>query len=63
MDSVLKLSILIVQILALHQNGVEFRQWFNSAIRTSVTAPYDDVLRREIENFHLFTLPLAHFEL
>ena len=46
MDSVLKLSILIVQKLALHQNGVEFRQQFNGAIRTSLTAPYDDVRRR-----------------
>ena len=46
MDSVLKLSILIVQKLALHQNGVEFRQQFNGAIRTSLTAPYNDVQRR-----------------
>ena len=39
MDSVLKSSILIVQRLALHQNGVEFRQQFNGAIRTSLSAP------------------------
>ena len=25
--------------------GVEFRQQFNGAIRTSLTAPYDDVQR------------------
>ena len=31
---------------ALHQNGVEFRQQFNGAIRTTVTAPYNDVQRR-----------------
>ena len=30
---------------ALHQNGVEFRQQFNSAIRTSPTASYDNVRR------------------
>ena len=28
---------------ALHQNGVEFRQQFNGAIRTSLTTPYDNV--------------------
>ena len=48
MDSVLKSSILIVQKLALHQNGVEFRQQFNGAIRTSLTAPHDDGRRRAI---------------
>ena len=31
--------------LALHQNGVEFRQKFNGTIRTSLTASYDDVRR------------------
>ena len=36
----------IVQRLALHQNGVEFRQQFYGAIRTSLTALYDDVRRR-----------------
>ena len=46
MDSVLKSSILIVQRLALHQNGVEFRQQFNGAIRTSLSAPHDNVRRR-----------------
>ena len=46
MDSVLKLSILIVQKLALHQNGVEFRQQVNGSIRTSLTAPHDDIRRR-----------------
>ena len=39
MDSVIKSSILVIQRLALHQNGVEFRQQFNGAIRTSLTAP------------------------
>ena len=48
MDSVLKSSILIVLKLALHQNGVEFRQEFNGAIRTSLTAPHDDGRRRAI---------------
>ena len=37
MDIVLKSSILIVQKLVLHQNGVKFRQQFNGAIRTSLT--------------------------
>ena len=46
MDSVLKSSILIVQRLALHQNGVEFRQQFNGAIRTSLSVPHDNVRRR-----------------
>ena len=46
MDSVLKSSILIVQKLTLHQNGVEFHQQFNGAIRISVTASYDDILQR-----------------
>ena len=45
MDSVLKSSILIVQKLALHQNGVKFRQQFNGAIRSSLSAPYNDVRR------------------
>ena len=36
---------MIVQKLALHENGVEFRQQFNGAIRTSLTASYDDVRR------------------
>ena len=46
MGSVLKSSILIAQKLALYQNGLEFRQQFNGAIKTSLTAPYDDVRRR-----------------
>ena len=45
MDSVLISSVLIVQKLALHQNGVEFCQQFNGAIRTSLTAPHDDIRR------------------
>ena len=46
MDSVLKSSILIVQRLALHQNGVDFHQQFNGAISTSISSPYDNVWRR-----------------
>ena len=46
MKYVLQLSILIVQRQALHQNGVEFRQQFNGAIKTSLTALYNDVRRR-----------------
>ena len=34
------------QSLALHQNGVEFCQLFNGAIRISLSAPYDNVWRR-----------------
>ena len=41
-----KISILIVQRLALHQNWVEFCKLFNDAIRTSLTTLYDDVQRR-----------------
>ena len=44
----LKLSILIVQKPALHQNGVEFRQQFIYAIRTSLINSYDDVQHRAI---------------
>ena len=40
MDSVLNLSILIVQRLVLHQNGVEFCQLFNGAIKNSLTASF-----------------------
>ena len=43
-----KWSIFIVQKLALHKNGVEFRQQFNGAICTSLATPYDDVRRRAI---------------
>ena len=45
---ILKLSILIVQRLALHQNGVEFRQKSIGAIRCSVATSYDDVRRRTV---------------
>ena len=41
----LRWSIFIVQKLALHKNGVEFRQQFIGDIRTSLTATYDDVRR------------------
>ena len=37
---------LIVQRQALHQNGVEFCEHFNDAIRTSLTAPHNDIRRR-----------------
>ena len=40
MDSVLKTSILIVQKLALHQNGVQFCQQFDGAIKTSVSVQH-----------------------
>ena len=42
----LKWSILILQSLALHKIGVEFYQQVNGDIRTSLTAPYDDVRHR-----------------
>ena len=45
-SSGLKWSVFIVQKLALHENGVEFRQQFNGAICTSLATPYDDVRRR-----------------
>ena len=61
MNGVLKLSILIVQKLALHQNGVEFRQQFNGAIRTSLTAPHDDVRRRaRLKTLIFFFLNPSH---
>ena len=41
-----KWSLFIVEKLALHKNGVEFRQQFNGAICTSLATPYDDVRRR-----------------
>ena len=53
-DSVLKSSILIVQKLALHQNGVEFRQQFNGSIRSSLTPPFDDIRRRARLKISLF---------
>ena len=37
---------MIIQWLALHQNGVDFCQQFNGAIRTSLTALYNNVQRR-----------------
>ena len=47
----------MVQRLALHQNGVEFRQQFNGAIITSLTALYDDVRRHLII---CYTMKLGH---
>ena len=38
----------LVQKLALHQNGVEFRQKSTGAIRCSVATSYDDVRRRTV---------------
>ena len=59
-DSVLKSSILIVQRLALHQNGVEFRQQFNDSIRTSLSAPYDNVrCRARLRTFIFFFFNLS----
>ena len=46
-DSVLKLSILIVQKLALHQNGLEFRQQFNGAVRISLTVRIFQIAKSE----------------
>ena len=40
-----KSYILIVKRLALHQNGVEFCQQLNNAIRTNLTAAYNDIQR------------------
>ena len=42
----LKWLIFIVQKLALHKNGVEFRQQFNGVIRTNLTATYNNVQHR-----------------
>ena len=42
----LKWSIIIVQKLTLHKNGVEFRQLFSGNIRTSLTAPKNHVRRQ-----------------
>ena len=56
MDSVLKSSILIVQKLTLHQNGVEFHQQFNGAIRSSLSASYNDERRTRLKNLIFFFL-------
>ena len=45
-EEVLKSPFFVVQKAAAPKNGVEFRQQFNGAIRTSLTAPHDDVRRR-----------------
>ena len=45
---------MIIQRLALHQNGVEFHQLFNDAIRTSLITLYDDVQRRTTSPKNLF---------
>ena len=47
---VLKLSILIVQRLALHQNGVEFSQQSIGDIRISLATLYDDVQCRVMKS-------------
>ena len=44
--NVLNSSIFVVQKLALHQNGVEFRQQSIGDIRSSVATLYDVVRRR-----------------
>ena len=43
-----KLSIFVAQRLALHQNGVEFRQLSIGDIRISLATPYDVVRRRAV---------------
>ena len=45
-SSGLKWSVFIVQKLALHKNGVEFRQQSNGAICMSLVTPYDNLRRR-----------------
>ena len=45
---VLKLSIFVAQRLALHQNGVEFRQLSIGDIRISLDTSYDVVRRRAV---------------
>ena len=45
---VLKFSILVAQRLALHQNGVEFRQLSIGDIRISLATTYDVVRRRSV---------------
>ena len=44
--------------LVLHQNGVEFRQQLNGAIRTSLTATYGDVRRHTVSLRKLGLEPL-----
>ena len=56
----LKLPILIVERLAFHQNGVEFHQQFNGAIRTSLTVPYDHVQHRATSPKICFTHTYTH---
>ena len=51
----LKWSILIVQKLGLHKNGVDFCQQFNGTIRTSLTALYANLRCRTM-------LPVTHTE-
>ena len=47
---VLKSSIIVVQKLALHQNGVEFRQQPIGDIRISLAASYNVVRRRATQS-------------
>ena len=47
---VLRSSILVVQKLALHQNGVEFRQQSIGDIKSNVATLYDIVRRRATES-------------
>ena len=58
----LKWSIFIAQRLTLHKNGVEFCQQFNGAIRTSLTALYDDVRRhlKFVTDIHTHTHTHRH---
>ena len=56
---VLKSSIFVVQKLALHQNGVEFRQQSIGDIRSSVTTLYD-VLRRRATKSKFSVYILTH---
>ena len=55
---VLKLSIFVVQKLALHQNGVKFRQLSISDIIISLATLYDIMRHRLTESKFLVYIPL-----
>ena len=60
---VLNSSIFVVQKLALHQNGVEFRQQSIGDIRSSVATLYDVARRRATESkfsVYILTHSLMH---
>ena len=55
--NVLKSSILVVQRMALHQNGVEFSQQSIGDIRISLATLYDVMRRRVRESEFLVYIP------